>query len=243
MTSSRASITSPALALAKPNRRPTAGRSGDRPVNLINLIRHIRSSGSTTPKMPPPSVVRQRHLLPVLPAARGQAGSGQVRSPPCPALLDFLPPSCMNTPPSRPPRAAAMDGPYDLSWLRATLKSSFAEPSSDPGFVTTAAAHGGGGGPPLSPAQRAYLLRLITAIRAGRTIATSYNKVLVAVLVFLTIRHWAGRYIKARRRAAKQEARAVGLGARRPLAVVIQQQHPRGNQHAPERPGCEGLGH
>ncbi|KAH7363326.1 hypothetical protein B0T11DRAFT_282427 [Plectosphaerella cucumerina] len=97
-----------------------------------------------------------------------------------------------------------MDGPYDLKWLRATLKASFVDPESDPGFVTDAAGHGGGGGPPLSPAQRAYLLRLITAIREGRALATSYNKVLLAVLVLLTIRHWAGRYNKARRRTKRQ---------------------------------------
>lgn len=97
-----------------------------------------------------------------------------------------------------------MDGPYDLKWLRATLKASFVDTESDPGFVTAAAGHGGGGGPPLSPAQRAYLLRLITAIREGRALATSYNKFLLAILVLLTIRHWAGRYNKARRRAKRQ---------------------------------------
>lgn len=98
-----------------------------------------------------------------------------------------------------------MDGPYDLKWLRASLNDeSILE--SDSGIIAAAAAHGGGGGPPLSPAQRQYLLRLITAIREGRALASSYNTVLLAVLVLFTIRHWVGRYRKARRGVNRKAA-------------------------------------
>lgn len=100
-----------------------------------------------------------------------------------------------------------MEASHDFAWLRHALRSSLAE---ETGILAEAAAHGPGRAP-LDPRKREYLLRLITAIREGRSIAATYNYVLFAVLIVLTARHWLARYRNARRWASRSQSQPDGV--------------------------------
>lgn len=52
-----------------------------------------------------------------------------------------------------------------------------------------------GGGPtrPTDPDQLAYFIRLVTAIRDGRRITTTYNIVVLFIITLLAIRYWSGK--------------------------------------------------
>lgn len=99
-----------------------------------------------------------------------------------------------------------MEEQYDLRWLRNTLRESLAQ---ETGLFVDAAAHGPGTRP-LDPRQREYLLRLIAAIREGRSLTSTYNYVLLALLLLFSLRHWSVKYRNVRRsRARDRDERAV----------------------------------
>lgn len=95
-----------------------------------------------------------------------------------------------------------MDPTYDFQWLRNALKSPdlFHDVTVAVETVSTAAA---GHTVPRDPEKLAYLRRLGAAIREGRRVTTTYNIVLIVVLVALACLHWREKWANSRIRAAR----------------------------------------
>ncbi|ROT40797.1 hypothetical protein SODALDRAFT_356814 [Sodiomyces alkalinus F11] len=97
-----------------------------------------------------------------------------------------------------------MDTTYHVHGLRNAIQSSGLLEEHQNAIIT-------GGGPkrPTDPDQLAYFIRLITAIRDGRRITTTYNIVVLFIITVLALFHLRGkaRTLKKRTRQAELEQR------------------------------------